>query len=65
MKASEEVDGAAVVASGDVSEVFELVDEALDAIAQAIGKLVMRDDDVARAFGRDDCFRSGRGDEIA
>jgi len=36
VKASEAADGAAVVACGDVSEVLELVDEALDAICAGL-----------------------------
>lgn len=53
MNASEEVDGASVVAGRDVAEVLELVDEALDPIAQPIGQRVMRNDNFAGWLGRD------------
>ena len=59
MEGGKEVDGAAVVARGDVSEVFELVEEALDAVAQFVGDGVMRDLDGAIAFGGDDGLGSG------
>ena len=43
VECGEEVNGAAVIACGDVPEVFELVEEALDAVAQPVGEAVMRD----------------------
>jgi transposase, IS6 family len=65
VKGGEEVDGASVVAGGDVSEVFELVEEALDPIWQFVGDGVMRDEDLAGAEGRDNRRRSGLADEFA
>jgi len=40
MEGGEEVNGAAVVARGDVSEVLQLVEEALDPVAQLVSRLV-------------------------
>ncbi len=53
MEGSKEVEGAPVVAGGDVSEVLELVEEAFDAVCAACGDFVMRDLDFSVAFGGD------------
>ncbi len=37
MEGRKEVDGAAIIAGGDVSGIFELVEEPLDAVAQLVG----------------------------
>jgi len=63
MEAGEEVDGAAVVACGDVAKMLEFVEEALDPIAQRVGDGIMRNDEITRRFGGDD--RLGFGDEVA
>ena len=65
IEAGEEVDGAAVVACGDVAKMLEFIEEALDPIAQPVGDGVMWNDDFARRFGRDDGFSAGFGDEVA
>lgn len=49
MEGGEEMNSAPVVAGGDASEVFELVEEAFDPVAQSVGDGVMRDDDLAGA----------------
>jgi hypothetical protein len=43
------VDGTSVIAGGDVSEVFKLVEEAFDPVAQLVGDGVMRDENLAGA----------------
>jgi hypothetical protein len=52
MEAGEEVDGAAVVAYGDVAKMLEFVEEALDPIAQRVGDGVMRNEEFTRGFRR-------------
>src|SRR6185312_8478811 len=59
------MDGAAVVARGDVSEVFELVEEAFDAVTQPIGEAVVGYLDFAVAFGGDHGLRAGLVDEFS
>jgi hypothetical protein len=59
MEAGEEVDGAAVVACGDVAKMLELVEEALDPIAQRVGDGIMRNEEFTRGFGRDDGLGTG------
>ena len=51
MKASEEVDGAAVVARGDMPKMLEFVEEPFDAITKSVGQGVMRDGDLASGSG--------------
>src|SRR6266568_6298093 len=65
MEAGEEVDGAAVVACGDVAKMLEFVEEALDPIAQRVGDGIMRNDEITRRFGGDDRLGAGFGDEVA
>ena len=65
MEAGEEVDSAAVVACGDVAKMLELVEEALDPIAQRVGDGVMRNDEFTRRFGWDDGLGASFGNEIA
>src|SRR5271169_765349 len=65
MESGQEVDRSPVVSGGDVSEVFEFVEEALDAIAQSVGDFVMRDLDRAVAFGGDDGLGLGSRDQLA
>ena len=65
MDGGQEVDGAPVVSGGDVSEVLELVEEALDAVPEPIGLGVVGDDDLAAAGGGDDRLGVCSGDELA
>jgi len=65
MKGSQEIGGTPVVAGGDVAEMFELVEEAFDTVAQAVSQRVVRDDELARAQGGDDGVGSGGVDELA
>jgi hypothetical protein len=65
VESGKEVDGASIVACGDVSEVLELVEEAFDAVAQSIGDPVVRYLDLAGDLGGDDGRRLGVTDEFA
>src|ERR1700752_1500356 len=65
VKASEEVDGAAIVACGDMAKMLELVEETLDAITKPVGQGVMRDADLAVRSGWNDGFGASLGDELA
>src|SRR5712691_3099125 len=65
MKASEEVGGAAIVASGDMPKMLELVEEPLDAITEPVGQGVMRDGDLAPRSRWNDGFGTSLGDEVA
>ncbi len=49
MDEGQEVDGPSVVACGEAPEVLEFVEAALDAIAVAVDRLVVRDDHLAGA----------------
>ena len=60
----EEVAGQLVVAGGDSSEVLQLVEEALDEIAQAVDGMVDRSLVLTIALGGDMRLRSMLGDEI-
>jgi hypothetical protein len=51
VEGGKEVAGAAVVACGDAPEVFELVEEAFDAVAQLVGDRVMGNLDFAVLLG--------------
>jgi hypothetical protein len=64
MKASEEVDGAAIVACGDMPKMLEFVEEPLDAITEPVDQGVMRDGDLAPGSGWNDGFGAGLGDEV-
>jgi hypothetical protein len=59
MKSGKEVNGTSIVSRGDMSEVLELVEEALDPVAQFVGGCVVRDEDFSGAEGGDD--RGGCG----
>jgi hypothetical protein len=59
------VDRSAVVARGDAPEVFELVEEALDAVPEPVGDRIMRDLDLARAGRGNDRLGFSLGDQLA
>src|SRR4051812_40239234 len=61
----QEVDRSAVVARGDAPEVFELVEEALDAVPEPVGDRIMRDLDLARAGRGNDRLGFSLGDQLA
>src|SRR5262245_36043928 len=65
MKASEEMTSAAVIAGGDMAKMLQFVEEALDAVAQPIGDLVVGDSDRARSFGWDDRFGMSLSNQFA
>jgi hypothetical protein len=59
------MNGAVVIASGDMAKVLQLVEEALNAVSQAVGDGVVRDGDFARGFGWNDGFGLGIGNQRA
>src|SRR5258708_35794416 len=65
VKRGEEIDSAAVVSCSDAAEMLELVEEALDAVAQLVGDGIVRDEYLARPSGGDDGLCAGFGDEGA
>src|SRR5512145_593027 len=65
MDEAEEVDVAPVVAGGDATEVFELVEASLDAVASFVENGIVRDRGFARAAGWDDGLHAGLRDDRA
>src|SRR5262249_36660767 len=65
VQGGEEIDGASVVACGDVAKVFEPVEETLDPVAQSVGEAVMRDDELAGRDRGDHSLCPGLGDHLA
>jgi hypothetical protein len=53
MKGSEKMNVSSVVAGRDAAKVSQLIEAALDAIAEPIGSGVMANDSDSRALGRD------------
>jgi hypothetical protein len=54
MERAQEVVCATIVTGCDMAKMLELVEEALDTVAQLVGDSVMRDEDLAEAEGWDD-----------
>jgi len=65
MDECEEVDGSAIVAGCEASEVFEFVEATLDEVAGFVEFDVVRDGYFARASGGNDGDHAGVGDELA
>lgn len=65
MDEGEEVDGAAIVACGAASEVFELVEAAFDAVAQLVDGWIVGEGMLAGGIGWNDGFGAAVGDDGA
>ena len=57
--------GASVVSHCEASEVLELAEASLDAVAGAIGLNIVGDEDLSRPVGGDDSLSADVGDDLA